>query len=156
MRKSILFLVLICLPFFTFAEDPIKSETNVIKEKHQKARLKKKLTANAIIQYFTGKTGFSVSMKNKKKTGRWFHAKDGSFTGQEDGSSALISGKWFVKGKLLCTEVDKLTCTHIKSDGKDGFYRVHSKKGKRLVHILKLVDGNQVTPKSKSDSKPKE
>ena len=111
------------------------------------------LSGEEIKQTLSGKTIEWVSLKEKRMSPNWsppygstYFLADGRMEGRFNSKNDRGSrtGTWHVKKDQLCMNWKKEKCYQLQSDGSDGYYLVHFKKGKKGIHFKSVVDGKHL------------
>ena len=106
------------------------------------------MSGNEIGRVLSGNTIEWVSLKKKPMSPKWqppygrtYFSPDGTMEGIRKGRSR--SGTWRIDGNQLCLNWKQEKCRDLESDGGAGYYIVNREKGKRGVHIKRVLQGRQ-------------
>lgn len=79
---------------------------------------------------------------SRPSSGRTYYDPDRTMVGFRRGEPR--SGSWYVEGDTLCTNWGvKAICSRYRPDGNGGHYK-YTLSGKRVVHIVKWLEGDKV------------
>ena len=80
----------------------------------------------------------------RPSSGRTYYDPDGTMIGFRRGEAR--SGTWYIEGDTLCTNWGvKAICSRYLPDGKGGHYK-YTLSGKRVVHIVRWLEGERIDP----------
>ncbi|HEB95693.1 MAG TPA: hypothetical protein ENI96_04590 [Sedimenticola thiotaurini] len=107
------------------------------------------MSGSEIGRVFAGNTIEWVSLKKKPMSPRWkppygrtYFSPNGTMEGTLKGKSR--SGTWRIDGNQLCLNWKQEKCRDLEPDGGGGYYIVNREKGKRGVHIKRVLQGKQL------------
>ena len=110
------------------------------------AQAGEKLTADQLKAFYTDKTVTGVH--HKRGLSRTYHGADGTVHSKSENGTER-TGKWWVDedSGMRCvrwSHKPKDFCHYLERENDGSYVLIHGKKGKRLVEIKNVEDGNQL------------